>query len=379
MEVPMKLYKIWALFDAACKSKLATGMCCLLLASALIVGCGSDDETDEFGDTQGAVFDASTMLNDFANTVVLATYTDLDNKAGELLSAVKALEADTTQGNLEKAQQAWKATRTPWEQSEAFLFGPVDTQGLDPALDSWPVDHVNLQSVLDSGDSLTVDFVTGLEDTQKGFHTIEFLLFREGNQRQASDITDRELEYLVSTTESLKVSTSQLRLAWAPEGENFSSAVAQAGTGSVVYPSQSAAVQEMVNGMITIADEVANGKISDPYNESDTTLVESQFSFNSISDFQDNIRGIQNVYMGKFMTDGQGLNEFVNSQDPDLDVRFQQEVQAAIDAIGAIPDPFRDSITANRGAVQAAIDAVSKIQLTLEQNILPLTQSSEFN
>ena len=105
----------------------------------------------------------------------------------------------------------------------------------------------------------------------------------------------------------------------------------------------------MVNGMIVIADEVANGKISDPYNESDTTLVESQFSFNSISDFQDNIRGIQNVYMGKFMTDGQGLNEFVNSHDPDLDARFQQEVQAAIDAIGAIPDPFRDSITANRG------------------------------
>ena len=91
------------------------------------------------------------MLNDFANTVVLATYTDLDNKAGELLAAVKTLEADTSQGNLEKAQQAWIATRTPWEQSEAFLFGPVDTQGLDPALDSWPVDRVNLQSVLDSG------------------------------------------------------------------------------------------------------------------------------------------------------------------------------------------------------------------------------------
>lgn len=362
----MKLYKIWSLF------------CCLLLTSAFVVGCGSDEETDG-QEEQVEAFNASTMLNDFANTVVLATYTDLDNKAGELLTAVKALAADTTQGNLEKAQQAWKATRTPWEQSEAFLFGPVDTQGLDPVLDSWPVDHVNLQSVLDSGDSLTVDFVSGLEDTQKGFHTIEFLLFREGNQRKASDITDRELEYLVSTTENLKASTSQLRLAWAPEGENFSSIVAQAGVGSAVYPSQSAAVQEMVNGMITIADEVANGKISDPYNESDTTLVESQFSFNSISDFQDNIRGIQNVYMGKFMTDGQGLNEFVNSHDPDLDARFQQEVQAAIEAIGAIPDPFRDSITANRGAVQAAIAAVSKVQQTLEQDILLLIQSSEFN
>ena len=367
MEVFMKLYKVWTIF------------CCLLLASAFVIGCGSDDETDESDDTQGAAFDASTMLNDFANTVVLATYTDLDNKAGELLTAVKALEADTSQANLAKAQQAWIATRTPWEQSESFLFGPVDTQGLDPALDSWPVDHVNLQSVLDSGDALTVDFVSGLEDTQKGFHTIEFLLFREGNQRQASDITQRELEYLVSTTENLKASTSQLRLAWAPEGENFSSAVAQAGVGSAIYPSQSSAVQEMVNGMITIADEVANGKISDPYNESDTTLVESQFSFNSISDFQDNIRGIQNVYMGKFTNDGQGLNEFVNSQNPDLDARFQQELQAAIDAIGAIPDPFRDSITANRGAVQAAIDAVSTVQQTLEQDILPLVNESEFN
>ncbi|MDE0323794.1 MAG: peptidase M75, partial [Candidatus Poribacteria bacterium] len=96
-------------------------------------------------------------------------------------------------------------------------------------------------------------------------------------------------------------------------------------------------------------------------------------------DFQDNIRGIQNVYMGKFMTDGQGLNDFVNSHDPDLDTRFQQEVQAAIDAIGAIPDPFRDSITANRGAVQAAIDAVRTVQQTLEADILTLVTSSEFN
>ena len=102
------------------------------------------------------------------------------------------------------------------------------------------------------------------------------------------------------------------------------------------------------------------------------SLVESQFSFNSIADFQNNIRGIQNVY-------GKGLNAFVNSNDADLDARFQQEVQAGIAAIGAIPDPFRDSITANRGAVQAAIDAVRTVQQTLEQDILPLVQSSEFN
>ena len=365
----MNFYKVWTVF------------CCLFITTSFIIGCIGCGEEDDDGDAQVDAYDAGTMLNDFANTVVLPTYTDLDNKAGELLTAVKALAEDTTQANLEKAQQAWVATRAPWEQSEAFLFGPVDTQGLDPALDSWPVDRVSLQAVLDGTKELTADFVKdGLEDTQKGFHTIEFLLFREGDQRMVSDITDRELEYLVASTEYLKESTSQLRLAWAPEGDNFSNTVASAGKeGNAVYRSQSSAVQEMVNGMITIADEVANGKISDPYNQEDTTLVESQFSFNSVSDFQDNIRGIQNVYMGKFTNDGQGLNEFVSGEDAALDSRFQSEIQNAIDTIGAIPDPFRDSITANRPAVEAAIDAVSTVHLTLEQDILPLVQASEFN
>ena len=352
----------------------------ICLIGCSLTGCGSDEEDDDDIASAGgeSAFDATATLNDFANTVVLATYTDLDNKAGELLSTVQALEAATTQANLVQAQAAWKATRKPWEQSEAFLFGPVDTQGLDPALDSWPVNRVDLDGVLASKQALTEASIDALEDTLKGFHTIEYLLFRDGDQRKAADITPRELEYLVATTENLKAKTAQLRSAWDASGENYVAEVANAGDSSTIYRSQKDAMQEMVNGMIVIADEVANGKISDPFNERDTTLVESQFSFNSITDFQDNIRGIQNVYMGQFTTDGQGLNDFVNGMDAELDARFQTEVQTAIDTIGAIPDPFRDSITAQRGAVQAAIDAVSTVQQTLENGILKLVLDSNF-
>ena len=337
-----------------------------------LTGCDSDDDDDDIASPAGeSVFDASATLNDFANTVVLATYIDLDNKAGELLGAVQALSATPNQVHLELAQGAWKAARTPWEQSEAFLFGPVDTQGLDPALDSWPVNRVDLDGVLASGQALTEASIDALEDTLKGFHTIEYLLFRDGDQRKAADITPRELEYLVATTENLKAKTAQLHSAWDPSGENYAGEVANAGDASTIYRSQKDAMQEMVNGMIVIADEVANGKLSDPFNEKDTTLVESQFSFNSIADFQDNIRGIQNVY--------NGLSEFVNGADAALDARFKTEVQTAIDTIGAIPDPFRDSITNQRDAVQAAIDAVRTVQGTLENDILKLVLDSNFN
>ena len=220
MEDKMKLYNILTVF------------CCIIIASALIVGCDSEDD-DEIVDES---YDAGAILDHYANNVVYAIYADLDSKAGELLDAVKALQADTSQSNLEAAQQAWVAARIPWERSEAFLFGPVDTQGLDPALDSWPVDRVSLQEVLDDDNELTTDYVTNeLEDTQKGFHTIEYLIFRDGDQRQASDITDRELEYLLASTMNLKNSTAQLANAWSPSGENFVNTIASAGEGNSVY------------------------------------------------------------------------------------------------------------------------------------------------
>ena len=351
----------------------------LLVLSIGLIGCsltgcgsdGNDDDDDTVSASGDDAFNANTILGNYANTIVLTTYTALDNKAGELLGTVQALNAVPNQAHLELAQSAWIAARIPWEQSEAWLFGPVDTQGLDPALDSWPVNRVDLDGVLGSGQELTEASIDALEDTLKGFHTIEYLLFRDGDQRKAEDITPRELEYLVATTENLKAKTAQLANAWAPSGENYAAEVANAGDTSTIYQSQKDAMQEMVNGMIVIADEVANGKISDPFNEQDTTLVESQFSFNSIADFQNNIRGIQNVY--------NGLSEFVNGADPDLDARFKTEVQTAIDSIGAIPNPFRDSITGNRDAVQAAIDAVSTVQGTLENDILTLVLDSNFN
>ena len=184
------------------------------LIGCSLTGCGSDEEGDDdvttVSESEEETFDASPILDNFANSIVLATYTDLDSKAGSLLGAVQALGAATNQAHLELAQNAWKEARIPWEQSEAFLFGPVDTQGLDPALDSWPVNKVDLDGVLGSDQELTEASIDALEDTLKGFHTIEYLLFREGNQRKAEDITPRELEYLVATTENLKSKTTQL-------------------------------------------------------------------------------------------------------------------------------------------------------------------------
>lgn len=137
----------------------------------------------------------------------------------------------------------------------------MDTEGLDPALDSWPINGTDIQNVMKSDTPLTAETVSAFEPTLKGFHVIEYLLFGNDNSKTASELTTRELAYLIAAANVLSNDAQVLAKAWNPNDKNFLSVFSQAGAGSTTYPSRASALQEMVEGMIVIADEVANGKL----------------------------------------------------------------------------------------------------------------------
>jgi putative iron-regulated protein len=336
------------------------------------VGCGDD------GDSTGAGFADAVIINDFADQVVIPTYLQLSGNANDLKVAVAALEADTSAANLTAAQAAWRAARQPWEQSEGFLFGPVDSNGYDPAMDSWPVDKTSLDGVLASDDEFTPAYVMGLAETQKGFHTIEYLLFGTNSAQTAEAITERQLAYLTAITDEFDGVAQALADSWLEGDMPYRQVFITAGEPTnTAYPSLASAGQEIVNGMVGICDEVANGKIAEPYDEKMANLEESQFSNNSIQDFQDNLRSVQNAYLGAFPlggTSGRGLTVYVASLDAALDERVKTEIQDAIDAIGEIPAPFSEAILDPEAAeeIEAAQQAIRRVQATLESDVTPL-------
>ncbi len=316
---------------------------------------------------------AASVLQQASQNVILQTYIDLNTQAGLLLKAVNTLGSAANEANLEAAQKQWRDTRVPWEASEAFLFGPVETEGIDPGIDSWPVNKTDLDNVLKSSDPLTKEYVAGLEGTLKGFHTIEYLLFGDNNDKAASDFTQRQIEYLVACMECLKDATQDLVDQWSPQGQDFEAELTTAGAGNQIYKTQKAALEELVNGMEGIADEVGNSKINDPFSQEDPTLVESQFSLNSKTDFQNNIRSILHIYTGDYAgNNGPGITDIVQQYDATLDARFVSQVNAAITAIGNIQGAFKDAITQNPASVQSAQSAVRTVFSTLQNDISPL-------
>ncbi len=350
-------------------------------AISAATGCTAENNRTD----TAARFDTNThaqaIVRDLADEVVVPTYKLLASRAVSLVSAVKALSTETTEANLEAARTAWIATRQPWEQGEGFLFGPVDANGFDPALDSWPVNRTDLDAVLSTSDALTTAYVGKLDTTLQGFHTAEYLLFGTTSDKTPSDLTERELDYLVAVAELMSETTELLAKSWTigtdgadPYADVFKSA---GSNDNHVYPSLQAAGQEIVYGMIGILDEVANGKVADPFDEGDTTLVESQFSFNSLTDFVDNIKSVQNAYLGvndAAGTSGVGLTDFVADVDSDLDEEIRGQLDTSIAALSAIPEPFREAILDPGAAdtLRQAQDAIRAAQTSMESGLLPL-------
>ncbi len=340
-----------------------------LILFSLLIACKDDPVTP--GDNYAS------NLENIASDVILSTYEDLHDATEILAASLATLRINPTQENLDAARQAWRNARKPWEQSEGFLFGPVDQQGIDPAIDSWPVNETDLDAVLNSSESLTKSYVDGLDGTLKGFHTIEYLIFGVDGLKEVTSFTTRQFEYLNACSESLAGSTLQLYHSWKPEEENFIQNLLKAGeTGLSIYPSQKAGLEEIVNGLVVIADEVGNGKINDPFIQQNITLEESRFSANSKQDFADNIRSIQNVYLGTYGNqDGPGISAIVNSKDASLDQVVTTAIADAVAAIESIEGTFTAAIFHAPASVQHAQTKVRDLQQLLEGEVLPLINS----
>ncbi len=356
--------------------------------------------------TPTASFDVSQILSDVAHAI-FATY-DALHMASEcpdssqrqasvatLCAAVYTLVGTSSQSEadaialLPAVQNAWRDARVPWEQSEAFLFGPVDTEGHDPTLDSWPLDVTRLEAIIASSDDIDTYDLTGPdEEAVQGFHALEYLLFQDmnGNTDPAAIVAalhndPRRRAYARRMASEFVSHTQALRDSWDPDMGNFVAQLAMAGPGSMTYDNQESAMQTLVESMVGIAAELAGAKMGDPLAAMSNAEEESRYSNNSRIDFLNNVRSINNVYEGRFdRTDStsMGVTDFVADQDPALDAEVRMAIHDAMAAIIAIPEPFGQSITAYPEAVQKAVDAAAHLETTLQRILDEVIATANF-
>ena len=344
-------------------------VCTFIAATILFTACKKKDDPK----TTEVTFPEmeQTVLNDFTNKVALPGYSDLQNKADALYTALNNLNTTTNESNLATARTAWKDLRTTWEQCEGFLFGPVEDNEYDPNMDTWPTDYHQMDSLLSANSNISVNDVQGITLSLRGFHPIEYIIFGVGGAGTAAQITTAQKNYMISLATDVKNTCHALNDSWVGAG-NYGEKVTKAGNGSDKYAKRQEVYLAMVGAMTDICGEVGEGKMKEPFGTSiataDSNIVESPYSNNSTLDFKNNIIGLKNVYMGK--SDGKGLSYLVASKNKDLDNRIQAQINAAVNSFDNITLPYGQAIYGSqRTQIQNTMDALETLKTTLDGDL----------
>ncbi|MBQ9636907.1 MAG: imelysin [Prevotella sp.] len=320
------------------------------------------------------------VLTSLVSNVIVPTYTSLADDVEDLEKTLNGLTVNSiTQSQINKACEDFKQARQNWERSEAFLMGAASDFDIDPTIDSWPLNRSLLLSYFNNGMNDEM-----LEDaTILGFHALEFILFRDGQPRKVAELQAndtykgfaaisgaKELAYAQTICTLLKQRCFQLQVAWEGATAKNASRVAvveAAGldyttenglsygdnlTGAGVnakstFPTLKAAIAQVLSddegSCVGIANEVGTAKIANPFSAGDISYVESPYSYNSITDFQDNIRSIRNVWFGS--TSGSAASTsfhgfFASVSQAATNTAVENAFNNAITRIGQIPAPF---------------------------------------
>lgn len=343
----------------------------IIIVALTLNSCKKDKSEVEIEDNATT---RTEILKHISENVIAATYSDMASKSALFLEHSIQFRSTQTEANLALLRSDWKSVRSAWEQSEGFLFGPVATDNIDPRIDTWPVNHVELDSILAQEIDYTESYVDGLQDALKGFHPMEYLVYGVNSNKAATAFPADELDFLVALATNLNSLCQHVASEWTSASSGYRLQFNTAGNSNSAYTTHLAAFEELVNAMSGICDEVANGKIAEPYTQLNASLEESPFSKNSLSDFKNNIQGVKNIYKGTYLVDGKGVEDFVRVYNLSLDAKLKQQMDDAIASLTAITDPFGQAIFTQATLVQKSIDKINVLKSTLENELLPLVQ-----
>ena len=324
-------------------------------------------------------------VEEYVPGVVYSIYGKLADETEALYNQLSAMKgaSTVTAAQVNAACATFLNARSWWEKSEAFLFGAATSYGIDPHIDSWPLDldalsnalsNAGAISALDTDGAAAVGYVGA---SALGFHGIEFILFRNGAARDAACFAaaykddalgadgKTELIFATAVAEDLRNYCFELQAAWDPDcpadrvalvedelelntvmdsGMTFGENLLGAGEAGSTYKTWQYAVSSiLVAGCSNICNEVANTKIGTAYyaaadDAAAQDYIESPYSKKSYVDFKDNILSIQySLYGSNGATTASrtSLMSLLKDNGYDKAAQLESALKAAVAALDA--------------------------------------------
>ena len=264
---------------------------------------------------------AQKAVVDYVDNAVLKTLELLVAEVDKLKGAAQDLQAERSAKHLDTLVSTWHVSYGAWMKTAAYLYGPAAQYDYWKQLATWPCEKVLIEHVMGQVEEgqLEVDSRYLREErvaALRGFYTLQYVLFRNGQPREISDLRPVEVDYLVAVTQALYDESVDFEASWlgtenlSPEkravlkraGIKSRTAYAEEfknpGTSGSRYVSLSIPLQDLfqeISGVLE--DEVVPG-IAELLEIADAENIAYWDPVDPLADLLNFLQSVENAYLG---------------------------------------------------------------------------------
>lgn len=335
-----------------------------VFVAALLLFSGCDDG---MGGTQSPCesdFDQQALFSQLANGLILPGYAALELSTINLhAAAFNFAEAPSTTA-LAEVRSAFETAYLRWQDVAQFGFGPAETVALRATFNNFPLNIDDLKAKITDED---YDF-TNPNTFDKGFPALDYLLYGLGEGESAAIVAQFEdalyATFLTKQTSFMAEAAKSVSDVWkSTYRDQF---VASEGTAA------GASLSQIINGLNEHYEMIKRDKIGIPSGVvtlgfTNPDKVEAPFSGLSLALAERALLAAEQLYLG-IGQDGQngpGLDDYLEAvnatkEGESLNIRIQQQFEAAKSALAAVPEPLRTTVDEDNDLAVTAYNEITK-------------------
>ncbi len=285
------------------------------LFSLVIVQCKKKADDEDLNPDDS--FDKAAMLANYADNIIVPGYTNFKTATDSLDFATDIFVKNPTISNLKTLQSIFLNAYVRYQAISTFELGPAEAELLRASVNIFPCDTNKINSKIAAGN---FDLSAILDIDVKGFPAMDFLLFN--SQQNAAIILSRfttstnaanAKQYLVAIVTEIKRKSDAIYNGWSTTGGNYANTFKN-NLGSSVGSS----LASLVNQFNFNYENLKNARVGIPLGKKSLGVlypnkVEAFYNAQSITMAIEQLKAIENVYLGKDEkgNDGLGLDDYL--------------------------------------------------------------------
>jgi predicted lipoprotein len=320
-------------------------------------------------------FSREAMVRALAQKMIAPGYARLAAQCRALADDIEQFNSSPDQAALDRARKAWTAAFEAADSLRCFQTGPVADREFVSTFYYWQAIPNRIEGIVsDPSQAIDQALLDNAGATVKGLYAMEYLLFdRRGGQpteppdsAKALDLLNaspRRREYLAALARDAAGKADQLSKDWsATDPQSAAEKFAAGGQASVNL---------LVNQLIQTIENTIQNHLNFALNlpaplDRQLYRIKGSRSGSSLLGIIVALKGVDKFYRGE---NGLGLRDSLNSLNPALATRVQEQLTAAIAATLEIGEPLERAVVDKRAAVQNAVEQTHALEILFKVDL----------